>query len=70
MSGDLVLDTSVVIAALRGVSGIEARLDQAERLWLPVIALGELELGVELRATLECSAPPWMPFCPPCPCCL
>lgn len=50
MSGDLVLDTSVVIAALRGVSGIEARLDQAERLWLPVIALGELELGVELAS--------------------
>ena len=41
MSGDLVLDTSVVIAALRGVSGIEARLDLVERLWLPVIALGE-----------------------------
>jgi len=50
VSGDLVLDTSVVIAALRGVPGIEARLDQMERLWLPLIALGELELGVELAS--------------------
>lgn len=40
----------MVIAVLRGVSGIEARLDEAERLWLPVIALGELELGVELSS--------------------
>ncbi|HWZ94414.1 MAG TPA: type II toxin-antitoxin system VapC family toxin [Opitutaceae bacterium] len=50
MTGDLVLDTSVVIAALRGVPGVEAKLDQVERLWLPVIALGELELGVELAS--------------------
>lgn len=50
MNGDIVLDTSVVIAVLRGVAGIEARLDQAERLWLPLIALGELELGVELAS--------------------
>jgi tRNA(fMet)-specific endonuclease VapC len=46
----LVLDTSVVIAALRGVPGIEVRLDKADRLWLPLIALGELELGVELAS--------------------
>ena len=50
MSGDLVLDTSVVVAVLRGVPGVEARLDEAERLWLPLIALGELELGVELAS--------------------
>ena len=50
MTGDLVLDTSVVIAALRGVPEVEAKLDQVERLWLPVIALGELELGVELAS--------------------
>ena len=50
MSGDLVLDTSVVVAALRGVSGIEDKLDRIERLWLPLIALGELELGVELAS--------------------
>lgn len=50
VSGDLVLDTSVVIAALRGVPGIEPRLDRVERLWLPLIALGELELGVELAS--------------------
>ena len=50
MSGGIVLDTSVVIAALRGVVGVKAKLDQADRLWLPLIALGELELGVELSA--------------------
>ena len=50
VSGDLLLDTSVVVAALRGVPGVEARLDQAERLWLPLVALGELELGVELAS--------------------
>ncbi len=50
MTGDLVLDSSVVIAALRRVPGIEEKLDQAERLWLPLVALGELELGVELAS--------------------
>ncbi len=50
MIGDLVLDSSVVIAALRRVSGIEEKLDEAERLWLPIVALGELELGVELAS--------------------
>lgn len=50
MTGDLVLDSSVVIATLRRVPGIEEKLDQAERLWLPLIALGELELGVELAS--------------------
>lgn len=53
MSGDLVLDSSVVIAALRSVPGIEKKLDQAERLWLPLIALGELELGVELASNAQ-----------------
>ena len=48
VTGDLVLDTSVVVAALRGVPGIADRLERVERLWLPLIALGELELGVEL----------------------
>jgi hypothetical protein len=50
VTGDLVLDTSAVVAALRGVAGGEATLDQAERLWLPLNALGELELGVELAS--------------------
>ena len=50
MTGDLVLDTSVVVAALRGLPGIAERLDRVERLWLPLTALGELELGVELAS--------------------
>ena len=53
MIGDLVLDTSVVIAALRRVPGIEEKLEEAERLWLPIIALGELELGVELASNVR-----------------
>lgn len=48
MSGDLLLDSSVVVALLRGVNGIEQRLEQFDHLWLPVIALGELEIGVHL----------------------
>lgn len=44
------LDTSVVVAALRGVPGMADRLERVERLWLPVTALGELELGVELAS--------------------
>jgi hypothetical protein len=32
MAGDLVLDTSVVIAALRGVPGVEAKHDTTPRL--------------------------------------
>ena len=54
----------MVVAALRGVSDIEDKLDQIERLWLPLIALGELELGVELarnsgaqRAALDAFLP-------------
>jgi tRNA(fMet)-specific endonuclease VapC len=53
VSGDLVLDTSVVIAALRRVPGIERKLASVERLWLPLIALGELELGVELATNTK-----------------
>lgn len=50
MNGDLVLDTSVVVAVLRDVPGIPNKLSKYERLWLPIVALGELELGVELAS--------------------
>jgi hypothetical protein len=43
VSGDLVLDTSVVVAARRGVPGAEARFDQAERLWLPLKMANRVE---------------------------
>jgi tRNA(fMet)-specific endonuclease VapC len=60
VTGNLVLDTSAEIAFLRGVPGISSRMGAAQRLWLPLIALGELEFGVEnsfrsneLRKTLN-----------------
>ena len=46
MTGELVLDTSAVIAVLRRVSGVRERLVGASGLWLPLPALGELEYGV------------------------
>lgn len=50
MSGDLVLDTSVVVAFFRRIPGVAERLERADRLWLPLIALGELEFGVAKSA--------------------
>ncbi len=50
MTGDLVLDSSVVIAVLRRVSGIRERMATAAGLWLPLPALGELEYGVAKSA--------------------
>ncbi len=47
MIRDLVLDTSAVVALFRGVYGILELMEETERLWLPLIALGELEFGVE-----------------------
>lgn len=46
VTGDLVLDSSAVIAVLRRVPGAQERLAEARELWLPLPALGELEYGV------------------------
>ncbi|WP_166443041.1 PIN domain-containing protein [Phragmitibacter flavus] len=49
MAGEsLALDTSVVVKHLRGLSPqISQRLAEAEELYLPTVALGELLFGVE-----------------------
>jgi tRNA(fMet)-specific endonuclease VapC len=47
-TGKVVLDTSVIVAALRRRPGIMERLRSVEELWVPLIALGELEYGVNL----------------------
>jgi tRNA(fMet)-specific endonuclease VapC len=43
-----VLDTSVVVAVLRRVSGVREQLRSAEELLVPLVALGELEYGANL----------------------
>lgn len=44
--GSILLDTSIVIAALRRIAGMREHLQSAEILWLPLFALGELEYGM------------------------
>jgi tRNA(fMet)-specific endonuclease VapC len=45
-TGKLLLDTSVVVAHLRGVVAVTERMAEAEALYLPLIALGELHFGL------------------------
>jgi tRNA(fMet)-specific endonuclease VapC len=52
-TGKFVLDTSVVVAVLRRVPGLKERLRSAEELWVPLIALGELEYGANLASPPE-----------------
>ncbi|MEY2880983.1 MAG: tRNA(fMet)-specific endonuclease VapC [Verrucomicrobiota bacterium] len=47
-TGRVVLDTSVVVAVLRRVSGVREQLRSAEELLVPLVALGELEYGANL----------------------
>ena len=52
-NGEIVLDTSVAVAHLRGVSGITGRLAAHEFLHLPLIALGELHYGIQRSQNQE-----------------
>lgn len=52
-SGNVLLDTSVVVAFLRRVPGVKERLSSAEELMVPLVALGELEYGANLAAPPE-----------------
>ena len=52
-TGKIVIDTSVVVAVLRRVSGMRERLRNAEELLVPLVALGELEYGVNLAKPPE-----------------
>jgi len=45
MNGNVLLDTTVVVAHLRGDAALTARLQQADALYLPLTALGELCYG-------------------------
>jgi predicted nucleic acid-binding protein len=45
-TGDVVLDTSVVVSVLRRIAGVQQRLAIQSSLWRPFFALGELEYGV------------------------
>ncbi len=49
-TGNVVLDTSVVVAVLRRVPGVKERLHGAEELLVPLVTLGELEYGANLAA--------------------
>ena len=48
MTGKLVLDTSVIVAALRRAPGVWERLRSSDALLVPLVALGELEYGANL----------------------
>jgi len=52
-TGKIVLDTSVVVAVLRRLPGLMARLRSAEELLVPLVVLGELEYGVNLATSPE-----------------
>ena len=52
-TGRVVLDTSVIVAALRRVPGVMDRLRRAEELLVPLVALGELEYGANLATPPE-----------------
>ena len=45
MTGEVLLDTSVIIAHLRGDEAVTRRLMETEFLHVPVIAIGELHYG-------------------------
>lgn len=52
-TGNVLLDTSVVVAVLRRVPGVKERLHDAEELLVPLVALGELEYGANLATPPE-----------------
>lgn len=47
MPGEYLLDTSVVIPLFRGEKSVQERLEQAERVFLSAVVLGELHYGAE-----------------------
>ena len=51
MTGDVLLDTTVAVAHLRGVASVSERLAQAQTRYLSTVALGELHFGLWRSAT-------------------
>jgi tRNA(fMet)-specific endonuclease VapC len=49
-NGDVLLDTTVVVAHLRGVTTVSQRLAETQTRYLPTVALGELHYGVHRSA--------------------
>lgn len=47
-TGNILLDTSVIVAVLRRVPGVKERLLSAQEWLVPLMALGELEYGAHL----------------------
>lgn len=45
-TGNVLLDTSVVVAHLRGIQAVTERFESFDSLFLPIVALGELLCGV------------------------
>jgi tRNA(fMet)-specific endonuclease VapC len=53
MSGNYLLDTSVLIELFAGAAEILARLEKAESTFIPSIALGELHYGARKSSRTE-----------------
>lgn len=53
MIGDVLLDTTIAVAHLRGVAVVSERLAQARTRYLPIVALGELHFGLWRSARRE-----------------
>jgi tRNA(fMet)-specific endonuclease VapC len=52
-TGNVLLDTSVVVAVLRRVPGVKERLSEAAGLLVPLEVLGELEYGANLATPAQ-----------------
>jgi len=67
-TGNVLLDTSVVVAVLRRVPGVKERPRNAQELLVPLVALGELEYGVNLATPRERQREAVRTFMEGCPC--
>lgn len=53
VTGEVLLDTMVAVAHLRGVTAVSQRLEELRASYLPTIALGELHYGLWRSARME-----------------
>ncbi len=53
MTGDVLLDTTVAVAHLRGIAAVSQRLAEARVRYLPTVALGELHYGIQCSTKAE-----------------
>ena len=52
-TGNVLLDSSVVISHLRGIEAVTLKMEQFETLFLPIVALGELLCGIRKSARTQ-----------------